>query len=641
MNSKYFSLILYALVCLVNGAIFAQDQLVPMAINPLVRGGASKFNTLQKGNQPAIILPFFDDFSDARLFPMEKLWSDNNVFINNTYAINPITLGVATFDAVDSIGRVYPHASSASSIMDYLSSNSIRLDSIFSPNPKKLTPADSIYISFFIQPAGIGNTPDIADSIVLQFYNTATNTWQSVWKLAGLSLDSFESKYGTKMAQFLIPITNIQYFTNDFKFRFLNYASILNNTIPSWRSGMYDFWHLDYVYLDHNRTFNDSTINDVALASNVSSLLKNYQAMPWNQFKVSPAAEMDYTKTIKTVNLDKSAVQKNVNRFFGVYSKSDDSLWRANPYPNAINMGPLSVNIFAPTYNDLIFYSANTDYADFLVIYNIDNSTPPLDISHENDTLMFWQRFYNYFAYDDGIPEAGYGLSSEHAKFAYKFKLNKPDSLQSIQMYFNQTIGMANQQYFDMVIWADNAGQPGAELYRKTGRRPEFENELFKFHTYVLDQAVYLSGTFYVGFEQITKDNLNIGFDLNNDNKTKIFYNTNGTWQNSSFSGSVMLRPVFGVEDQVHVGIEKTNLQNQFQIFPNPNSSSILNFKLDESFDGQNSIIEIFSTTGELVLKTPLTDTINIENLKSGLYFVRILNSEKGISMTQKLIVNK
>lgn len=641
MNFNYTILFLISFVCFFDTASFAQEQLVPMAINPTIRSGSSKVISSQKGSQAPLVLPFLDDFSDARLFPDDKFWSDKNVFINNSYAVNPKTIGVATFDAVDSVGRVYSYASSNAAIMDYLTSNSIRLDSVFSPTAKKLSPSDSIYLSFFVQPAGVGNAPDIGDSIVLQFYNSVANTWQSVWKHGGLSLDTFQNKYGTQMAQFMIPIVNLEYYNSDFRFRFLNYASILNNTIPSWRSGLYDFWNLDYVYLNRNRSFSDSTINDVALASNVTSLLKNYQAMPWNQFKVSPSAEMDYTKSIKTVNLDKSANQKNVNRFFSVYSKSDDSLWKANPYPNAINMGPLSVNVFAPSYNDLIFYSANTNYADFLVAYTVDNSSPPLDITHENDTLMFWQRFYNYYAYDDGIPEAGYGLSSAHAKFAYKFKLNKPDSLQSIQMYFNQTIGLANQQYFDMIIWSDNAGQPGAELYRKTGRRPEFEDELFKFHTYVLDDAIYISGTFYIGFEQITKDNLNIGFDINNDNKSNIFYNTNGTWQNSSYTGSVMIRPVFGLEDLAHVGIEKVVESSQFQIFPNPNNSSILNFKLTNELEIKNCKIEIYASNGEQLINTDFSEAISIENLSTGLYLVRLINTENGIATTQKLIVNK
>ena len=56
-------------------------------------------------------LPFFDDFSGQSVFPDSSKWLDDFVFINNTYSDRQITAGVATFDALDNTGRLYPDAS--------------------------------------------------------------------------------------------------------------------------------------------------------------------------------------------------------------------------------------------------------------------------------------------------------------------------------------------------------------------------------------------------------------------------------------------------------------------------------------------------------------------------------------------------
>ena len=43
-----------------------------------------------------------------------------------------------------------------------------------------------------------------------------------------------------------------------------------------------------------------------------------------------------------------------------------------------------------------------------------------------NDTMVYYQIFKNYFAFDDGSAEAGYGingLGSRNAMFAYRFSI--------------------------------------------------------------------------------------------------------------------------------------------------------------------------------------------------------------------------
>ena len=92
----------------------------------------------------------------------------------------PVTQGVLTLDALDENGHVHENAVPGPSnwIADIVSSQPIRLDSIFSPNPVALHNYDSIYFSFWFQPGGglgphpfndIGTPPESQDSLVLEF----------------------------------------------------------------------------------------------------------------------------------------------------------------------------------------------------------------------------------------------------------------------------------------------------------------------------------------------------------------------------------------------------------------------------------------------------------------------------------------
>ena len=58
-------------------------------------------------SQDPLVLPFFDDFSTSRVLPNEDLWEDKYAFINSDYPIEPISIGVATLDAIDNMGNVY------------------------------------------------------------------------------------------------------------------------------------------------------------------------------------------------------------------------------------------------------------------------------------------------------------------------------------------------------------------------------------------------------------------------------------------------------------------------------------------------------------------------------------------------------
>ncbi len=625
--------------------IKAQEVLNSLSKNPQLINYTEKTvvnKSTTKGNNVEIHLPFRDDFSYKKLFPDEKYWASKSVFVNRSYGVNPPSIGVVTFDAMDKNGEVYSNMTAYPSVADTFLSQNIRLDSIFGAIHSSISPSDSVYLSFFVQPQGIGSQPKDGDSLVLQFYNPTNNSWKSIWRINGMSLDSFRVKYDTSFLQVMIAVKDSDYFKSNFRFRFYNYARIPSGDKPSWKTGLFSHWNLDYFFMDINRSYSDTSYNDLAIQTSQSSLLIDYQSMPWNQFLANPSSNMKYGQTMQFINMDNIAGPKNVNQYFYIYDLWDNSVsFEPTPNPNSTNINSQAITVFSPNYTSYTYNSNAPQYGEFEVLYSIYTNTPPPDINTKNDTLSFYQRFYNYYAYDDGIPEAGYGLSVSGGKLAYKFNLSVADSLQSIQMYFNQAIGNANQQYFYITVWDDNNGTPGNIIYEKSGFRPEFESDLFKYYTYKLEHAIYLTGTFYIGWRQTTKDNLNIGFDLNHNNRDKIFYNANGSWYNSSYKGSIMMRPILGDNKTAHVSINNTikNDNVSLNIFPNPNSGKNIKLSIIGLQNTNNLTISIYNIQGQRVFIGRYKKEIQLNNLSSGIYVFRITDIDGSININKKLII--
>ena len=81
----------------------AQEVLVPAGIP--VRGTRPVKKSVQVDTQPDTLdLPFFDDFSRSGPRPHSPLWIDDDAFVNSSYTLNPLTIGVATLDAIDAEG---------------------------------------------------------------------------------------------------------------------------------------------------------------------------------------------------------------------------------------------------------------------------------------------------------------------------------------------------------------------------------------------------------------------------------------------------------------------------------------------------------------------------------------------------------
>jgi len=536
-------------------------------------------------------LLFFDDFSTENIFVSDNLWDFSSAKVTRNYAINPPTVGVATFDGLDEFGLA----------RDFSVINSTAPSDTLLSKPIDLSGLSAAFFMFYFQGKGLGETPEIQDKLVLEFFNGSF--WVEKWSSLGIAMQEFEKE--------VIIIDSAQYLTSDFKFRFRNYATI---------SGNFDHWHIDYLVINELLNVSDTTeLNDVSFVYSSPSFLNRYYEMPWTHFLNNEANEL---KDSIDIILRNNSASVNVDFQFNVYENNS----QIYHYPvigvsrNVTILDYDTIGNFSFTNPPIdiqsnIFNSFEPDSASFLVQYIIKTSNSDIKI---NDTLYHNQNFFSHFAYDDKSAESAYGINTNGAMLAYEFQLNRPDTLRAIQMYFPQMLDSVSNIPFKLTIWKDINGQ-GDVLYQQDVFPVHTENG--NYHTYYLDSLFQLVGTFYVGWEQTTDDLLNIGLDKNNNANEYMYYNVGSGWLNSSYLGSWMIRPILSM-NQIVSNIPYKN--NIFSVYPNPAKDS---FFIESS--ANSNLISLYTLNGILIrkFKSNLNRTqIDVDDLERGVYILEISN---------------
>lgn len=558
------------------------------------------------------------------------IWIDNFVYRNNTFPINPLSIGVATFDGLNENGYPYDWSSaSAQGVADYLTSKPINLGTKVGGG--NYSDADSIYFSFAFQTGGLGEIPETEDSLVLEFWSPVFASWTSVWNSPGIPQDEFEVV--------MIPISESFYLQDGFKFRFKNYGTL---------TGSLDHWHIDYVILDDFRTIDDNYMNDWAFQFPAPSLLESYTSMPWYHYETDPYGLLKSSVEVETFN--------SLNQAKIIQPSSMDLLYESNivntiPYVNtAGNVSAFSnfdmlYNLPASFYFDTTLAPTDTSLV-FNVQYSLSTNTTPERLS-ENDTIVVDQVFHDYYAYDDGSAEAAYGLVTNGAELAYKFTLPNgiEDTLKSVKMHFVSSVNDVSNSLFFIQIWDDNNGQPGELIYTTDDENlpvtytPEYNLGNNHFVEYLLPEGVVVSGTYYIGWKQSSSDRLNIGFDKNIDNSSKIFYNLGTNWSNTSFSGSLMMRPVFKTAYDSFLSINNKERKSiEATLYPNPTSNYFI-IDLEEDIEG---MIDIYDIYGRLIVSENIfgnRNQVDVNGLLEGNYICLIKDIEGTVLTSKKLLI--
>ena len=577
------------IICLlISNTVFAQEVLSNLNSNPFL----VKKEFTVKQNKSALTLPFIDDFSSSSTQPDNNLWNSSSVFINRSYPINPPTVGVATFDGLNAKGLAYSiDISNPQGKADTLLSKKIDLSNV-----------NTAYLLFYYQPQGLGDNPQTEDSLILEFKDV-NNNWIVQWKKKG------EYNYEFKKRAFIINTSD--YLINNFQFRFRNKATL---------SGNFDHWHIDYVKVDEYSTPLDTTkLEDVSFVYNSPSFLSRYNEMPWTHFLNNELAEMLDTVNVVIRNNDGGI---SVDYQYNIYENNaliahypSLGVSRNVTVLDYDSIGNFSFSSPPISVSSSVFNSIMPDSTSFTIEHIIGTGTN--DYKY-NDTLHRIQNFFSHFSYDDGIAESAYGINVNGAKVAYQFKLNRPDTLRAIQMYFPQMLDSVNHIPFKLTIW-NNINGSGSVIYQQEVKPVHTEHG--SFHTYHLDSLFQLVGIFYIGWEQTTNELLNIGLDKNLHANQYMYYNVGAGWDNSQFLGSWMMRPILS-QKKLPLLISEKN--SSFSIYPNP-----ARIQLHVKTEGSNNLISIYNLQGILVKQLYVLDTeskINITDLAIGMYVIEVKN---------------
>lgn len=539
-------------------------------------------------------LPFWDDFSFTPVnyskanpsagFPNDSLWEfSNSVWIRTGIDIDAPTINVANLDGLDSAGNAYSTDPQENGLRDRLMSRPINLSLL------EVTMAErgSVFLSFFYQWKGNGEPPDKLDNFGVQFL-TADGEWVTAATITPQSNFQTDVFYDT-----LIRVNGNEYFHEQFRFRFTTYGR---------RSGPFDTWNIDYVYLDKGRTADDNSFDDGALASPAGPLFGEYFSIPYRHFLRAPQignVRIDVLNlrtnqtnpdpyTYRTSGTFSNFVEGNPVTTEVLLTEADRPVRPGNPL-----LGPRerftieTLPSDQPNPNDTTQFRKKADSVavnlKFLLLSN-DNG-----FYQANDTVSASYFLKDFYAYDDGTAEYAVSVNDNDDQVAYGFEMagDEEDVLIGFDIYVPR-FNIAGFQTADFFVMDAEGGAPReiissvSQIIRQTDRD--------EFQRVRLARPVNVQGTFFIGWKGSFTSVLFVGKDTDTDASAKIWVNPSGGWiPNTTVTGTLMIRPVFGVAGPI-VGIEK-EASSAFKLFPNPTSGSFY-------ITGNPDRIEIISPAG-------------------------------------------
>lgn len=544
--------------------------------------------------------------------------NDGGVFINNDMALNPISIGVASFDGVSYKGIPYS-TNTTKGYGDNLTSLPFNL-SIYQPQ-------DSLYMSFYWQSKSLGDNPLSSEFLTLEFYN-ASGAWVQVWKQFGQT----ETQDTFKIA--MIAIKNPSFLHKGFRYRFRSYG-VLN--------GRFNVWNVDYIYINSQRKLVNPYLKDVSIITTNRSALKNYTSVPYKHIRNLPVAAITSETAQAFVQIRDSLYN------FSVIERK--RIVRDNLKHDRIKYDSLSefneqAYIFKQLFTDTIPGGYMTEpYAlkEEFYIQALD-TIGPIDLSFNNFTAIETY-FQDWYSYDDGTPEIAYlSVNPGGTKSAIGYKILKADQLTHIDYCFIKNSGpdLTNSTLI-LSVWDQDVSTSKPVITPKYTQNItiKYSTDINGFVRYALTTPLALDSgkTYYFGFTQGFNNVLFLGYDKNNHNIDKIFFcNDGNTWQPftdiTDDSGSLMIRPVFFTNEAITSVDTEQIQQDRFTFYPNPAKSEL-------HFTGEPEHISIYDLSGLLLAEKKVegTEMISTESLSTGLYL--LILSKGDYKEVKRLIIQK
>ncbi len=520
-------LLLLLLLLFLHTPTLAQ-KLRGLTENPVIREYLSRKPDALKTGLPSAVraakaeemlgLPFFEDFSASRVVPDSSKWADRYAFVNNSFAFEPISAGVATLDAINEYGEIYA-LSSVATASDSLTSLPFDL-SPYAAGP------DTVKLSFFYQAGGKGEVPEKVDSLLLDYYNPETDSWQNAWHI---TTDTF-----TAFTQVIRPVPE-SYCRAGFRFRFRNYTSMSPDEVKGGEGALsnVDCWNIDYIMMDAEPYYSHRSINDITLVEPPRELLDFYESVPWKHLNDAQSITRNTLHYVARNLAYGDSV--NVGRSYKVHNLKTGA-WQYDEVYFA-KFPPASLI----RRNDPFFvpFTRNDDSEEG-ALEVVAWLITPADQEQQNDTARTELHFRDYYAYDDGSPEYGFGISGEStagALLACRYRTYITDTLRAIDLFFNKTRNQVTAGLtFRLGVWKDAGGVPGDLVYlsEETFTPGEWEGKPgFRRYAFPADTNLVITDTsFFAGWKQTTEDFLNLGYDVNRNNLDRVFVNISGDWFN-------------------------------------------------------------------------------------------------------------
>lgn len=605
------------LILLFSGMVEAQLKLYPIS---------QKNNSLKSNNQTGrtasntVTIPIFEEFSQSGNQPDTTLWQNSaNVFISSGRGFQPPTLNVATFDGLQADGSPYSPISDSQGETDALITCPIDI-SAFSA-------ADNIYLSFFYQFGGLGESPDPSDSLRVEFMD-ADSSWVTVWPGDGESLDR-----SGDFVQVILPVTASAYLHDAFRFKFQAFGR---------QSGPFDVWNVDYIFMNEGRNANDNSYPDRAIATQLSSVFSNsYSAVPRQHYNDSLRQGFF---TISNLDIDDGAQDYTIDLRATVTdyldSAKSESSFTIKDYvpqppssPSSISPGEINT-IYIPEIvpKNVITSTVDSTFITFDIKLNSKDSADRDSIEYTNFSITNFQVndstkqsfiMKDYYAYDDGTAEVGAGLNFSGNRLAYEYEI-LGDTLRDLiafDIYFPFVNTSPNGKSVELMVWKRLDNQQSSIIYKQQ-ININVAQGLNRFTRFMLTEPLTVEdSTIYIGYRQISNGDLAVGFDKNTDTSDKIFFNLTGDWeQDPNTKGSLMMRPVFGEVEDVISGLPDFE-KSQVRVFPNP-AHHIL--QLQGRFNGYS----LHTMSGKTIIEQQSAESqnsiIDMSQLPNGLYLLKI-----------------
>ena len=581
--------------------------------------------------RPSVGLPFFDDFSGSIVRPDGELWQDIDVIVNRTYADTPPSIGVATFDALALDGKPYPLGQNNrnGAVRDYLTSV-----------PLNLVGQSGAALSFYLQPRGFGNRPEIQDSFLVQFL-ASDGDWRTVQKVAGLST-SYPGSSPVTFTPYTLPVTD-EYLYDGFAFRFASKSS---------ERGAVDMWHLDYVKLTTDGQ--GVATADVALTQPPGSILGPITSLPLRHFQAAGEDLIRPRLSASIFNNDDEQMTLDAEKNSVIdVQRGRTLITRATMTDGDVFGLPITVPAMTLERRAVIpEWGGFNDIRNFLNDLNEEQEAEPIVLTttylmsflgenfrlgagiDDNNMSTSTTVLGEYMAYDDGTAE-GTIEAQRRTVVTQRYTAYVADELRGIQIRLPRSLNAPGDQPLRLVVY-EGDDRPEGRLYTEDVPilyAETFSDSLQGYTTYLFDEPLPLpEGNFFVGWEQVGDTPIGVGYDRNSDSRDFQFFDlgNNGEWQQlQPFPGALMVRPLLA-----DFGEPATSTEGDFgpeglaDVFPNPTTGT-LHLRPRPGTNAARLRVDIYAATGALLRSVAGPRTLDLSTLPPGLYLLDVTDGKR------------